>query len=336
MAGISDVTVTIDIQKPTPKLGFGKPLILGTSAAGNAYKTYAELSAVVVDYPSSTEEYKAASALFGQDDDAPAEIAIMARKTGTTPETLEDVLDKIFTKDWYFLITTSTAVDDITTIAEAVEQDNSREFFFRTSSKADLATIYAEGYTRTTGFYHTDVTKYPEAAWIGRCGSAPVGSLTWKSKTLTGIQPLDINATELAAIHALGANTYVTKAGDNVTSEGKTMSGEYIDIIHSKDYIVFSIQYAIQKLLNQSPKIPYTDAGIAMLEGETRTVLKRGVNQGMIALDADNLPLYSTAFKSRAEVDAADRANREYNDGTFDFELAGAIHKTKIRGTIRL
>lgn len=336
MADKSDVIVTIDIQRPTPKLGFGKPLILGSSEAGHGYKSYSDLAGVLVDYPTSTEEYKAAAALLGQGDDSPAEIAIVSRKTGATPETLEDLLPTLFTKDWYFLVTTSTAVADITEIAEAVEQDNSRQFFFRTSSKVDLATILAEGYTRTTGFYHTDTTKYPEAAWIGRTGSADVGSVTWKFKTLTGIQPLDIDAIELAAIHALGANTYVTKAGDNVTSEGKTVSGEYIDIIHARDYLVYSIQYAIQKRLNAMPKIPYDDSGIAVLEGETRTILKRADNQGMIARDADGLPLYSTSFMSRAEVDPADREAREYNDGTFTFELAGAIHTAKIKGTIKL
>ncbi|WP_284641188.1 DUF3383 family protein [Paenibacillus silviterrae] len=335
---MNDVTVTIDIQRPTPKIGFGKPLILGSSAAGNAYKTYKTLSAVLVDYASATEEYKAASALFGQGDNSPTEIAIIARRTGSTPETLEEVLETLFLKDWYYLISTSTDLNDITTIAEAVEQDNSRQYFFRTSSKTDLATIFAEGYTRTNGFYHiaAEVAKYPEAAWIGRAGSAPPGSLTWKFKTLSGIQPLDIDSTELESIHALGANTYVTKAGDNVTSEGKTMSGEYIDIIQSKDYLVSSIEFAVQKLLNSKDKIPYDNGGISQIEATTKTVLQRADNNGMIAKDTDGISLFGTSFKARSEVDPADRAVREYNDGTFWFELAGAIHKTRIRGTIKL
>jgi hypothetical protein len=332
----SDVVVTIDIQRPTPRLGFGKPLILGASAAGKAYKTYSDLAGVLVDYQASTEEYKAAAAIFAQGDDAPAEIAIFARRTGTDAEDLEGVLPALFTKDWYFLVTTSTLLADITVIAEAVEQDNSRQFFFRSSSKADLAAILVEGYTRSTGFYHTNPSEYPEVRWIGRAGAADVGSVTWKFKTLAGLQPLDIDSVELDAIHALGANTYVTKAGDNVTSEGKTVSGEYIDIIHARDYLVYSIQDAIQKRMNAMPKIPYDDSGIAILEGETRTILKRADNQGMIARDADGLPIYSTSFKARADVDPVDRAARTYNDGTFTFALAGAIHKTTVKGTITL
>ncbi|GED69392.1 hypothetical protein BRE01_30940 [Brevibacillus reuszeri] len=334
MAVKSDVTVTIDIQRPTPKLGFGKPLIIGTSADGMDYKTYYDLPAVMKDFAENTEIYKAAFSLLNQEDNSPSEIAVMMRKT--EDETWTQFMTKSFAKDWYFLVSTSGLVTDITAIADVIEQNNSRQYFFSTSSKEDLATIKAKKYTRTTGFYHTTTDNYPEAAWLGVAASADVGSITWKFKTLKGITPLDIDTTELNEIHNLGANTYVTKAGDDVTSEGKTVSGEYIDIIHARDYLVFSIQYAIQKLLNRSPKVRFDNTGIAQLEGETRTILKRADLNGMIAHDADGQALFSTSFKGRDEVDPADREKREYNHGKFRFELAGAIHAAAIKGTIVL
>lgn len=334
MAVKSDVTVTIDIQRPTPKLGFGKPLIIGTSATGMDYKTYFDLSALQKDFPDNTEVYKAAFSLLNQGDNSPSEFAVMLRKT--EGETLADFLPKIFAKDWYFLLSTSSQLADIMAIADAVEQNNTRQYFFSTSSKEDLAAIKAKKYTRTTGMYHVVTDNYPEAAWIGAAGSAEPGSITWKFKTLKGIEPLDIDETELQEIENLGANTYVTKAGDDVTSEGKTVSGEYIDIIHSRDYLVFSIQYAIQKLLNRAPKVRYDNTGISQLEGEVRTVLRRAELNGMIAQDDDGLPLYDTKFKPRSQVDPADREKREYNDGTFEFELAGAIHAARIKGTVKL
>lgn len=330
----SDVTVTIDIQRPTPKLGFGKPLIVGISATGMDYKTYFDLTALKADFPENTEVYKAAFSLLNQEDNSPSEFAVMMRKTDG--ETWSDFMTKAFAKDWYFLMSTSSLVADITAIGDAVELNDSRQYFCSTSSKDDLAQIKAKKYTRTTAFYHTTTDNYPEAAWLGAAASAAPGSITWKFKTLKGIEPLDIDTTEMNAIHDLGANTYVTKAGDDVTSEGKTVSGEYIDIIHSRDYLVFSIQYAIQKRLNRSPKIPYDNNGISQLESETRTVLKRADKNGMIAKDDDGLPLYNTYFKPRSQLDPADREKREYNDGTFEFELAGAIHTAKVKGTIIL
>ncbi|MDR4997891.1 DUF3383 family protein [Brevibacillus parabrevis] len=336
MAVKSDVTVTIDIQRPTPKIGFGKPLIIGTSAAGMDYKTYADLAAVKEDHTENSEVYKAAFSLLNQGDNSPFELAVMLRKTGETPESLEDFMTRALAKDWYFAVSTSSQVSNIISIADIIEQNNSRQFFASSASKSDLATIFAKKYTRTTMFYHKTVDNYPEAAWLGAAASANVGSITWKFKTLKGIEPMDMDQTELLEIHALGANTYVTKAGDDVTSEGKTVSGEYIDIIHSRDYLVFSIQYAIQKLLNRSPKIRYDNTGIAQLEAEVRTILKRADLSGMIARDADGQALFSTYFKGRGEVDPADREKREYNDGTFRFELAGAIHAAAIKGTIVL
>jgi hypothetical protein len=330
----SDVTVTIDIQRPTPKLGFGKTLIIGTSNTGADYKTYYDLEALKSDFDEDTEVYKGAFSLLNQGDNSPSEFAVMLRKT--EGETWADFMPKVFAKDWYFLMAITGLVADITAIADAVEQDNSRQYFVSTSSKDDLATIKAKKYTRTTALYHATTDNYPEAAWLGEAASTEPGGLTWKFKTLKGIEPMDIDTTELNAIHALGANTYVTKAGDDVTSEGKTVSGEYIDIIHSRDYLVFSIQYAIQKLLNRSPKIRYDNTGIAQLEAEVRTILKRADLNGMIARDDDGIAQFSTYFKPRSQVDPADREKREYNDGTFEFELAGAVHAAKVKGTIKL
>jgi hypothetical protein len=336
LANKNDVTVTINIQQPTPKIGFGKPLILGDSTAGSVYKNYADLAAVAVDFISSTEVYKAAEAIFAQGDNAPAEIAVITRKTSETAETLAAAVARALLQDWQFLITITAAVADVVVVADLIEADGTRLYAARSNSLSDLATILAEDYKRTFVLYHTTITNYPEAAWVGAAGSAAVGSVTWKFKTLVGITPLAITLTEMNAIHALGANTYVTKAGDNVTTEGKVVNGEYIDIVHSEDYLISSIQYAIQKSLNVSPKVPYTDNGIALLESATRDVLQRAFNNGMIADDADGLPAYSTTFKSRQEVDAADRAAREYNDGKFTFQLAGAIHTAAIVGEIIL
>ncbi|MEK4492961.1 DUF3383 family protein [Paenibacillus sp. FSL L8-0493] len=336
---ISDVTVTIAVQQPTPILGgFGKPLILGSSTAGKDFKNYADINAVKVDYPASTEEYKAAFALFAQKN-PPAEIAIVSRKTGAPTVTLEDLLPSLFLKDWHFLITTSTVVADIIAIADAVEADKSRQFVARTSNKEDLATIKAKGYKRTFGMYHKTIDNYPDAAWVGAVGSLPVGSVTWKGWTLVGIEPMEIDATELNAIHALGANTYLTKAGTNVTSEGKTFSGDFIDFIHCEDYIVYSIQYEVQDLFNQAQaaltKIPYDNRGIAQIESRVRTVLQRSFLQGMIAADNDGVPLYNTTFPPRSQVDPANIAARNYPDGQFELVIAGAIHNTAIRGTIK-
>jgi hypothetical protein len=332
-----DVTVVINIQKPVGRLGFGKVLILGEKAGGFDYKEYLDLASVKTDFIDSTEEYKAAQAVFAQGDQAPSVIAITCRNstTGVGEQTQVEKLQTVIDKDWYFLISTSAVKVDVLALADEIEQDGSRQFFTRSASKTDLADFKVEDYTRTTVLYHTTISNYPEAAWVGAAGSAPVGSVTWKFKRLIGIQPLELSGTDLLAIHNLGANAYITKAGDSVTTEGKVVDAEYIDIIHARDYVKFSIEYSVQKLLNSTSKVPYTAAGIAQIEGAVRTVLQRAHNQGIIASDEDGVGLYGTTFKSRDEVDPADRAARSYNDGAFFFELAGAVHDARINGVIQ-
>jgi hypothetical protein len=322
--------------KPPGLIGFGIPLILTEKTGGASYKEYLELEAVKADFAEGTEAYKAAAALFAQGDNRPAKIAIAAYDSGGA-EDFVDVLANVYDRDWYFAIITSADASDIIAVGDYIEANGGKLFAARTTDLADLAAIYAKKYDRTFVLYHSDpaeVAKFPEAAWVGAAGAQPVGSVTWKFKRLVGIAADQLTATELNAVHAAGGNAYVTKAGDDVTSEGKVVSGEYIDVIMAKDWVQVNIEHSIQKLLNQSPKVPYTNAGIAQLEAATVNVLRAGFNQGIIAEDADGLPLYSTDFPTREETDPSDRAQRKYTGATFTFELAGAVHEATIRGTI--
>jgi len=332
---LKDVTVSINLIKPAGLIGFGKPFILTSKVGAAAYTEYADLDGVKVDYPEATEAYKAAVALFAQDK-RPATVAIAAFDSGGSDD-FTDLLAVNYSKDWYFAIITSDVVADIIAVGDYIEANKGKMFAARTDSLTDLATIKAKDYDRTFVLYHSDsaeLAKYPDAAWVGEAGAQPVGSVTWKFKKLVGILSDDLTATELLAVHSGGANAYVTKAGDRVTSEGKVVSGEYIDVIMSKDWIQVNIEHSLQKLLNQAPKIPFTNTGIAQLEAATVNVLRIGFNQGIIATDPDGLPLYSTDFPTRQETEAADRAARQYKGATFSFELAGAVHEAAITGTI--
>ncbi len=336
---LSDVSVVISVQRPTPILGgFGKPLIVGSGTTGMAYKNYADLAAVAVDYPINTEEHKAAAALFAQRN-RPAEIAISRRVTAS--QTIAEHLAEMLLQDWHFLVSTATAVADIIAAADVIEADGTRQYIARTSSLTDAAQIKSKTYDRTAVIYHSlpaEVAKYPDAAWVGAVASLPPGSATWKRWTLTGIVPDDMTQTQLNAAHTAGVNAYVTMAGMAVTSDGRAASGEYIDLVHSRDYLVTSIEYAVQDLFNraqeQNTKIPYDNTGIAQIESAVRTVLQRAYNQGMIASDADGQPLFTTTFPPRSAVDPASVAARNYPDGRFSFVLAGAIHTAVITGVI--
>ena len=96
------------------------------------------------------------------------------------------------------------------------------------------------------------------------------------------------------------------------------------------------MEYGCQKTLIQLPKIPYDNVGIGILESQCATTLKRAFAMGMIAVDDEGLPAYSTNFAKRSEVDPGDRTVRRYLGGKFSFDLAGAIHNATINGIIMI
>ncbi|UHA71933.1 DUF3383 family protein [Paenibacillus sp. 481] len=329
---MQDVQVTIDLQKPSGRLSFGMPLILGVKAGGHNYKEYESLEEVAVDFAPATAEHGMATALFAQGNNAPARIAIVGRaETEDAVVRLRTVLDR----GWYYLLTTSTEVKDIEALATAIEGENFRVFVARVQDKVKLDALKVRKLERTALFYHTDVKLYPDAALVGSVGSADVGSVTWKFKECRGIPALALTSTELKAIHDAGALTYVEKHGQARTSEGKTLSGEYIDVVMSRDFVRSSIEQKVQQLLNQAPKVPYTNAGIVQVENTVRSVLHDAYRTGIIATDENDAPMFGTTFLRREKMSPQDIASRVYTGGSFWFVISGAVHQVRIKGVIR-
>lgn len=175
------------------------------------------------------------------------------------------------------------------------------------------------------------------SALVGKTASKPVGSFTYKNQELIGV-PVDntMSKSELNALHEKNINSFVTKVGYNVTSEGKTMSGEYIDIVDSRDWLVLQIEYQLQQALIINDKVPYTNEGISLLENIVVNILQEAFNNGMIATDDNGNPAYSVNFAPRSETKAEDREVRQYVEGNFEFYLAGAIHSVAVNGLIRI
>ena len=73
-----------------------------------------------------------------------------------------------------------------------------------------------------------------------------------------------------------------------------------------------------------------------MLESGVVDVLKEAYDNGMIAESEDGGGAYSVNFAKRSETKASDREKRQYVDGKFKFELAGAVHEATVNGTVSI
>ena len=331
-----DVKVHIDLTKPIGTVGFGVPLIL----LENAVKAvdYIEVSTladiVTAGFEKTSVVYKAANLLFMQDH-APKQIALYATTEAAT-DALAD--DNLIGQGWRQLIVLSedsenkTAVADISALVETLDG----KMYFAGLDTTDNTSLTTTGLRRTILFYcdATEAQPVPVAALVGEIAGRAAGSYTYKNLTLKGIEPQKLSEAQIQAIHAKGGLTFVKKAGDNVTSEGKLAGGEYIDIIDCEDYIIQQLAYQTQKLLNTADKVPYDDNGIAMLESVAINVLQGAFNNGMIAVKEDGTPNYSVTYAKREDTSEEDRSTRRYLGGTFSFALAGAVHEVEITGTI--
>jgi len=330
-----DVKVKIDLAKPIGKIGFGVPLILAENAeTAVAYTEVSNIAEVAAaGFAAETNAHKAAQLLFAQAN-APKQIAVCAVASGAVAALADPAITN---KGWRQLIVVNggESASDVSAISAAVEALEGKMYFANLDVN-DSATAIASGARRTVVFYcnATEAAPVPVAALVGETAGRAAGSFTYKNLILSGIEPQALTDAQITAIHKKGGITFVQKAGDNVTSEGKVAGGEYIDVIDSEDYIVQQMTYKTQKVLNNAAKVPYDNNGIAMLESVAVDVLQGAYNNGMIAMNADGTPAYAVSYALREDTSETDRANRVYMGGSFKFKLAGAIHETEIHGEI--
>lgn len=330
-----DVIVKISQTAIAGKDGFGMPLILTTNLTDAVPYTLCEtLEDVKNACGSESEAVKAADLIFAQKN-KPSKIAVYGSKeAGTT------AIAEVISKPWRQLIVIKGDSDETTDAAiSAYIESTNKLFFITVSSIEELANL--KDYSRTVAFYYdlkngeNLVQPYAVAALVGETAGRTVGSFTYKNIIIKGLVPLEISDNQLGEIHNGGALTVVTKAGDIVTTDGKVCSGEFIDIIDSKDWIIQQIEYRTQQMMNNSDKLPCTDTGISVLENATANVLQEAFTNGMIATAEDGTtPLYTVNFKKRSEMSAEERASRTYTGGNFEFTLAGAIHSAEIKGEL--
>ena len=228
-------------------------------------------------------------------------------------------------------------IEAVATFAEA----NAKLFVAQTSDSAVITTaisgtddiaesLSASAYARTALIYHPDPAAFADAAWLGKCLPFDPGSETWKFKTLAGVSTTYFSGTHLTNLRAKHCNYLYTVAGKNITAEGVVAANEFIDVVRGRDWFQARLQERIFLRLSLAKKIPYTDGGIAVIEGELRAQLSEGIEVGF--LTADPAPLVIVPKAASASV--GNRAARLLAGVKFNANIAGAIHKLSITGVI--
>lgn len=242
--------------------------------------------------------------------------------------------------DWFWLGSLYNSVDYIKTVA-AWAQSAGKMYYFASNDTNDLKTsdgstgvgdeVRALAYKYAAGDYHPDPSQFADAAVIGGLAGRKIGSWTAKFKRRSGVTFVALTTTERANLVARQMNFYEKAKGISLTAEGTTFGDgvyKWIDNVVNIDWLKDVIVTNVFSLQNSEAKIPYTDAGAAMVEAQVRAGLSEGVDNTVITED------YNVSVPKMEDVSSSDRAARILPDVDFDCILQGAIHKVRITGKV--
>lgn len=337
------VSVSIDRQtRAVSQQGFGTLLIAGTNLTGPAYQIYSSLPAVSSVLPANTPERLALAAAFAQ---TPTPDRVVVAKVDTAAIGASLTTLNLSFYDWYGLVLTSR--DPVVQKAASVWAEANRKLMavassdpvMPTSATTDIASILSTlNHNRTIVLYDPTAGStvaaapdvFADAAWLARQLSTTPGAETWMFKTLAGVAASTLTDTESATARTKRANTYESIGGVSITREGRVASGEYIDVIVGTDWLRARLTERVYNRLANLPKVPYTDAGVAIFEAEIRAQLSAAVAAGVLASD----PQPTIHAPRVRDIAPQDRANRLLPDIRFAATLAGAVHSVRISGVV--
>lgn len=246
--------------------------------------------------------------------------------------------------DWYCLNIETRNDADITAAAAFIASATPAKVAVFQSRDPDVLTATAPNIFTVLGLtqnkkvaliYHDDETEYLDGGWTGRVISADLdavnGAITWYGKQIVGVPADDLTDGEITNIENVNGNTNTIVGGRSFTQNGVSVEGEFMDVQTTIDWTQARVQEAVFGRIATTPtKIPYTNAGIAIISNETLGVLNNGVGIGHYSGD---FPPTVTAPTS-GTVTTADKNARILRDVVGSAKLAGAIHETIIQVNI--
>lgn len=371
-------TVDIDLSTPlVDDTSFGNICIVGPlpkdapEKAPPTVGVYASLDEVMAagwDATSATPDPvgKAAMVAFSQSPKptqiyiAPIQTEIITSEESgedeTVPEAVVDTVQRAVNSSngWYVLCTAGVDKYDYELIAAYIETVPRMFIYteldtFENENQSILPAV-SDVYYRTAGVYGREYVGQPEeeifaanpymnVAWAVKWLYYSSGSETAAFKSLMAVKPSKLSSTELNAIVTNHLNYFVEMGNKNISMHGMVMAGEWCDTIRFRDWLKNNMQLKVVNLFVTTPKVPFTDQGIALVQNQMIAALKEGQDAGGIApdefdADGNKIPGFSTSVPLAANIPASDKASRKLTNCRFKARLAGAIHFADLDGSL--
>ena len=354
---MSDVIVNIsNTLAPVRRADFGRALILASTdpAEGtvkDTYKLYEDTSSMSTDFPSGTDVYKMATALFAQTPRR-SDVAVFdvtRDASSPSPSELSAALDALVLAGhtgWYFLLSAQReqVAGDRDELADWVSAQE-RMAILSPKAEETVAEIIAAAASyvdnRVLIAAHKNAggvnEQWFDAALAGRVGAKYPGSINWRHLMLNAVTDPGYNTTELADLTEGNVTAYWSNpVGHLCTTGGMTTSGFWADLTRAIDFLTASIRERIWDALAQKDKIPFTDSGILYFASLVETALQLVVGHPyyIIADDLDGNGLYQVKPPRREDLDPLDVKNRILADLPFWATVAGAINQVTVNGVL--
>lgn len=240
--------------------------------------------------------------------------------------------------NWYGLATDFNSSAYGAAVATAIETQNkiyiaqsndTRTITTGTGTGDLIDAIKTSAYTRTLGMYHRDPSSMAGAALLGKNLPFDPGSETWAFKNLATVATFPMTATHRANITARNGNSYESVAGINITFQGKTGDGGYLDTKRGLDWLQDDMTKAVFGMLAGNPKVPYTNHGISQVRAQVEGSLLRAADRGILVAAS-----IVVTVPDANTVPSVDKTSRTLNNVKFSATLQGAVHKVNVVGTV--
>jgi hypothetical protein len=259
---------------------------------------------------------------------------------GTTLATDLDAIN-LENDAWYALYTLYNSDGYVKAAADWIE--SVKKIYIADLSNSETATlangggdtaddIQTSAYSRTAVLYHPNPSEMAGAAWLGTRLPYDPGSETWKFASPSAVDPVTTTSTHRVNLRAKAANTLQTVGGRNIFWEGTMADGGFIDTVRGLDWLEDDMLAGVFGALASATKIPYTNAGVALIVNEIRASLERAIDAGILSDD----PKPTVTAPLVADIADADKGVRLLPDVKFTCTLAGAVHKVQIIGVVSL
>ncbi len=346
MANTIDGIVKCDISIESPAMSEESMsgLLIVTHAVDSdktgEVKYFTDLTGITgAGYKTTSAAYIAAQTAFAQN---PAPEGVYIAPVLTDEEPTDAVQRALNTDGWYHIL--PAGIDHSKYNALAVYVETLEKLLGVTLAADEESVITQSGLMRThvwrlAANQNTDYDPYLHVAICAKTSSYDPGSETWAFKQLSLITAGIFSSNDVTKMDAANENYYVEIAKKNITQGGKVLGDEWIDIIRFRDWLKSKIQSEIYNVYLANKKVPFTDAGIALIENALEASLKAGQAAGGIATDfydesGNKTPGYTITAPLATSFTAAEKKSRKLTGLTWSAYLAGAIHVVSLSGKL--